>query len=68
MQPSGDGERFYDDRKPQKEGDGWGARRLMRLMTMRLLASSADSVCISLIVDGKQLGYNVRMRIDKVCI
>jgi hypothetical protein len=39
----------------------------MRLMTMRLLAS-ADSVCISLIVDGKQLGYNVRMRIDKVCI
>ena len=34
----------------------------MRLMTMRLLAS-ADSVCSSLIVDGKQLGYNVRKRI-----
>ena len=30
----------------------------MHLMTMRLLAS-ADSVCSSLIVDGKQLGYNV---------
>ena len=67
MQPSGDGERFDDDRKSQKEGDGRGARRLMHLITMRLCAS-ADSVCSSLIVDGKQLGYNVCKRIDKICI
>ncbi len=62
-----DGERNDDDRKPQKKGDGW-ARRLIRSMTMRLLASADSVVCSSIIVDGKQLGYNVRMRIDKVCI
>jgi hypothetical protein len=39
----------------------------MRSMMIRLIVS-ADSVCRSLIVDGKQLGYNVRKRFDKLCI